>query len=144
MEKATKIAEIEGMLLDCCGPALRSAVWDIFKPSPRPTLHLVIYSCPPIQPRLAFPVQPISSILFLSLTGNNKKGTEGERGREKYSERTARGTKVLRWRNQQLWVVGCMLRDLMTWNVNTKWRILILFLLLHPLLSFPPPLSPPF
>lgn len=26
MEKATKIAEIEGMLLDCRGPALRTAV----------------------------------------------------------------------------------------------------------------------
>lgn len=71
------------MLVDCCGPALCSAVWDIFKltrahPPPR---HLLLPSQP--TPRLLCAMQLISSILFLSRTCTREKDTERKKWRER-------------------------------------------------------------
>lgn len=134
MEKAAEIAETEGMLLDCCGPALCSTVWDIFKrctPAHPPPRHLLLASHP--TPCLLSAVQLISSILFLSRTCNREKDTERER--REISEREDGETCLIPtsvpslpagWRNDTVYILGWMFHDLPAWNVNTKWSTKII------------------
>lgn len=101
MEKATKIAEIEGML-DCRGSALCSALWDIFKlctPAHPPPRHLFLpsHQTPSLLPSRSPPY--CFSVAKAKLPSWMKKSASLN--------------------------LGWMLRDLLAWNMKTKWSFKI-------------------
>lgn len=100
MEKATKIAEIEGMLLECRGPASRSAAQDIFKLcNPSPPSAPLSPPCPPTQPPVSSQLRATDLLHIVSVLhmqkrkgGGKKEKSKAQEEKEKWNERQGEET----------------------------------------------------
>lgn len=100
MEKATKIAEIEGMLEPWLSSVFSTEIFLNF--APQPTLHLVISSCPPTKPPSLLPSRSPPYCFSLAKA------------------------KFPSWMKKSASLnLGWMLRDLQAWNTKTKWSFKI-------------------